>query len=45
MVRATNDDDGDDENDVPSQPQVICQYGRTVRSGLDHLMERLEKWC
>jgi hypothetical protein len=45
VVRVTNDDDGDDENDVPSQLRFGCQHGGTVQSRLDHLEERLEKWC
>jgi hypothetical protein len=42
---ATNDDQSGDENDVPFQHRVICQHGRAVQSRLDHLEERLEKWC
>lgn len=45
VVRVTNDDDGDNGNDVPLQPPFGCQHGGTVQSRLDHLKERLEKWC
>jgi hypothetical protein len=42
---ATNDDQSGDENDVPFQHRVACQHGGIVQSRLEHLEERLEKWC
>jgi hypothetical protein len=45
MVTVTNDDNGNNRNNVPFQPPVGCLHSGTVQSRLDDLEERLEKWC